>query len=107
MSIDLQALSAAELKNLIASAQDQLVKGERERVKAVREKILQLLEGENLELEQVFPNSKPSPRVKNPVAPKYAHPDNPSLTWSGRGKQPNWFKEALAAGKTQEQLLLS
>nr|WED69768.1 hypothetical protein PJ912_09455 [Pectobacterium colocasium] len=65
MSIDLQALSAAELKNLIASAQDQLVKGERERIKAVREKILQLLEGENLELEQVFPNSKPSPRVKN------------------------------------------
>nr|WED69767.1 H-NS histone family protein [Pectobacterium colocasium] len=40
------------------------------------------------------------------MAPKYAHPDNPSLTWSGRGKQPNWFKEALAAGKTQAQLLL-
>ncbi|RJL48656.1 H-NS histone family protein [Pectobacterium carotovorum] len=106
MSIDLQALSAAELKNLIASAQDQLVKGERERIKSVREKMLQLLEDENLELEQVFPTLKQSSRVKNPVAPKYAHPDNPSLTWSGRGKQLNWFKEALAASKTQEQLLL-
>lgn len=27
-------------------------------------------------------------------------------TWSGRGKRPNWFKEALAAGRTAEELLV-
>lgn len=25
-------------------------------------------------------------------------------TWSGRGRRPTWFNEALAAGKTAEQL---
>ena len=35
---------------------------------------------------------------------KYINPDNPTLTWSGRGQQPKWVKEALAKGKTLEQL---
>ena len=35
---------------------------------------------------------------------KYLNPENPTQTWSGRGKQPKWVKEALAKGKTLEQL---
>src|SRR5918992_5970767 len=38
--------------------------------------------------------------------PKYINPDNPDQTWSGRGHQPKWLKEALATGKTLEQLLI-
>jgi len=37
-------------------------------------------------------------------AAKYQHPENPALTWSGRGRKPQWFVEALEAGKTAEQL---
>ncbi|ETX13633.1 trans-acting regulatory protein hvrA [Roseivivax halodurans JCM 10272] len=36
--------------------------------------------------------------------PKYANPDNPSQTWSGRGRQPKWFIEAREAGKSAEDL---
>jgi DNA-binding protein H-NS len=35
---------------------------------------------------------------------KYINPENPTQTWSGRGQQPKWVKEALAKGKTLEQL---
>jgi DNA-binding protein H-NS len=38
--------------------------------------------------------------------PKYAHPENPSLTWTGRGRQPDWFKKALEDGKTREDMAL-
>lgn len=38
--------------------------------------------------------------------PKYAHPQNPSLTWSGRGRQPKWIKEGLAAGKSLDDFLI-
>ncbi|QCG68240.1 H-NS histone family protein [Pseudomonas veronii] len=106
MSIELQELSAKELKTLIASAQDLLVKGERERIKSVREKIVQLLKDEGLMLEQVFPAAKRSASVRASVKSKYVHPEDTSLTWTGRGMQPKWFKEALASGKTAEQLLL-
>jgi DNA-binding protein H-NS len=36
---------------------------------------------------------------------KYRNPDNPDQTWSGRGQQPKWVKEALAKGKTLEEFL--
>jgi DNA-binding protein H-NS len=39
--------------------------------------------------------------------PKYEHPENPALTWSGRGRQPDWFKEALGAGHSRDDLLIA
>ena len=41
-----------------------------------------------------------------PVIPKYQNPNNPSVTWSGRGKQPIWLKEQLGEGKKLEQFLI-
>ena len=41
-----------------------------------------------------------------PVAAKYRHPENPALTWSGRGRKPQWFVEALEAGKTAENMAI-
>ena len=43
---------------------------------------------------------------KAPSPPKYAHPQNPSVTWSGRGRQPAWIKEALATVTSLEALLI-
>ena len=39
--------------------------------------------------------------------PKYRHPENPALTWSGRGRQPAWFKEAIDAGHSRDDLLIA
>ena len=46
-------------------------------------------------------NGKPA-RAK--VAPKYANPADPSLTWTGRGRKPRWVQEYLDAGKKLEDL---
>lgn len=35
---------------------------------------------------------------------KYRNPQDPSITWSGRGRQPAWFTEALEAGTSPEEL---
>ncbi|MGR3365902.1 MAG: H-NS histone family protein [Sagittula sp.] len=40
------------------------------------------------------------------TAPKYRHPENPELTWTGRGRKPSWFIDALAAGTPAEDLLI-
>lgn len=40
------------------------------------------------------------------AAPKYVHPENPGKTWSGRGRQPQWFKDAIESGKTAEDLAI-
>ncbi len=44
---------------------------------------------------------------RNLQPPKYRHPANPALTWSGRGRQPAWFKEAIDAGTIRDDLLIA
>jgi len=46
-------------------------------------------------------------RKRAPAKQKYGDPKNPSRTWSGRGRQPVWVKEALASGKTLNDLRIS
>lgn len=47
---------------------------------------------------------KPAAKRRGGTA-KYT--DGNGRTWTGVGKRPTWFKEALAAGKTAEDLLIS
>jgi DNA-binding protein H-NS len=46
--------------------------------------------------------SKPAKTAK----PKYADPDNPANTWTGRGNQPVWLREAIEAGKSLEDFAI-
>ena len=43
---------------------------------------------------------------KTVSAPKYQHPENPELTWTGKGRKPAWFAEALAAGVSANDMLI-
>lgn len=40
-------------------------------------------------------------------APKYQHLGNQALTWSGRGRKPNWFVQAVVAGTPPESMLIT
>jgi DNA-binding protein H-NS len=40
------------------------------------------------------------------VAAKYANPNNPSETWTGRGRKPRWLAAKIKAGEKQEKFLL-
>lgn len=43
---------------------------------------------------------------RGPVAPKYRNPGNPDQVWSGRGRQPTWFREAIEAGTEPADLMI-
>ena len=43
-------------------------------------------------------------RAAKPAVVRYR--DDAGNSWTGRGKRPNWFKDALAAGKSAEDLLV-
>ena len=36
--------------------------------------------------------------------PKYVNPEDASVTWTGKGRKPKWFDQALAAGITPDQM---
>jgi DNA-binding protein H-NS len=52
------------------------------------------------------PGRKPGAKAAAKPARAAKYTDGQGRTWSGMGKRPDWFKAALAAGKTAEELLV-
>lgn len=109
MAINLDTLSPDELQALIKSAEAQMASARKNHVHEVRAKMDALLQNAGLTLDEVYPRrgSKGSTGTKSVVAPKYRNPENAAQTWSGRGKRPLWFVDALKKrGVTAESLLI-
>jgi DNA-binding protein H-NS len=104
VNIDLNAMSLKELRDLqsqvakaISSFEDRRKK---EALSELEEKAREL--GFSLaELTGVSTGRKRSPAVA-----RYANPENPAETWSGRGRKPRWFAAALATGRKAEDLAI-
>ncbi|MDX8351754.1 H-NS histone family protein [Cognatiyoonia sp. IB215182] len=41
---------------------------------------------------------------KTASVPKYRNPANADQTWTGKGRQPEWFKSAIAAGTSPDAM---
>lgn len=112
MAIDLKNLSPKELQALIAGANAQMQEAHATQIRTVREKIDGVLKSAGLTIDEVYPSrgGKKTAGKKGSlgtVAPKYRDPSDPSVTWSGRGRQPLWFAQALKKrGVTAETLLI-
>jgi len=110
MAVDIKNLNQNQLNELIAKAQARQNELRKEKVSKVREKINALLKAEGVTLDDVFGNRTPKARragaTGTALAAKYRNPANPEQTWSGRGKRPNWFNDALKAGKKEKDLLV-
>lgn len=39
----------------------------------------------------------------SPLTPPYRHPENPELTWSGRGARPKWLRSLLLKGHALDE----
>lgn len=48
--------------------------------------------------DDAFTEKKKIKGPKKPSKPKYANPDDASQTWTGKGRQPNWFRAAVVQG---------
>ncbi|MFQ6550253.1 H-NS family nucleoid-associated regulatory protein [Aestuariibius sp. 2305UL40-4] len=105
--IRLDKLSLDELKNLqkeVAQAITSFEKRQRDDALAA---IQAAAKEHGYSLDELMGgSSKKTAKPKTPAAPKYRHPENPEMTWSGRGRQPKWIKDALADGKTLDDYLI-
>lgn len=108
MAIDLKSLSPKELKALIANAESQMQEARASQVQEVRKKIDALLSNAGLTLADVYSIRGSKGGKRGAVAPKYRNPEDPSQTWTGRGKRPLWFAAALKRrGVTADSLLIA
>ena len=102
--INLDKLSLKELQQLSKDVDAAIVAARKANRKAAIDAANKAAAKHGFTLDELSGKAKTS--AKTPAPAKYAHPDNPSATWSGRGRQPNWIKEALAAGKSLDDFLI-
>ncbi len=104
MAIDLNTLSMKELKQLqkdVAAA----IAGfeEKKKRKDIAELEAKAKELGYSSLSQLIGTKRSKRRL---VPPKYCHPENKFLQWSGRGRRPAWFREALEGGLSEKDMLI-
>ncbi len=121
MSIDLTSMSKKELLALKARVEKAIERLERKTLEQARKAAEEAARKFGVTLDELTgtksgakqgaksrrKGSRKGSGKRQAKAPaKYANPDDPSQTWTGRGRQPAWFKQALAAGKAPEDMLI-
>lgn len=102
--INLNKMSLEELKQLqkdVTKAIDDFKERKRNEAIAAAEAAVKEL---GFSLKELTGAPVKKSKTKNP--PKYAHPENPAKTWTGRGRKPEWIKDAEAEGKSLEEFAI-
>lgn len=119
--MDLSGMTLVELRKLNTKVQNEIGKRQDSTRKTLLKRMQKMAAEEGLDISDVLPTAPlkkpaaaakkaPSVRskktVKAAIAPKYRSPADASITWSGRGRKPEWFKEWIDAGKAADELLI-
>lgn len=107
MAVDIKNLNHNQLNDLINKATIRQQELRKEKVSKLREKIHALIKAEGYTFEDIFGHGRVKARKSGGIVPpKYRNPADQEQTWSGRGKRPRWFNDALKAGKKEKDLLI-
>ena len=103
--IDLKNKTPEELQKIIAEAQTQLEEIQRGKYKEVVAQIKELAASIGVTVE-IQEGSKKANKNVSSVPAKYRHPDDHSITWTGRGMTPKWLKALIDSGHSKEEFLI-
>ena len=106
---DLKSMTRKELEKLKANIEKALAKldaKDKKAALAAAEKAAAAHGFSLAELAGVPQQRKAKKAAKKAGIAKYKNPADATQTWTGKGRQPQGFKDALASGKTPESMEL-
>jgi DNA-binding protein H-NS len=101
---DLESMSLDDLKKLSRDVERAIASFEDRKRREARKAMEKVAREFGLSVEEVVAPQKAPSRASKSAA-KYRNPANPSETWSGRGRQPGWYKDAIGKGKSPDTML--
>lgn len=108
MKFDLKNMTRKELEKLGGDVEKALEKLRKKDLKKVRQEMEKLAAAHGVSVADVLgnaaPKAKKAPKAKS-VA-KFANPADKSQTWTGKGRQPAWYKAAVDAGKSPDSMAI-
>ncbi len=103
MATDLTKMSEKDLAKLSGEIEKELQGREKNKRNEARKAAEQAAKKHGFSLNDLVGTTTKG--AKKPAAPaRYKNPADPKQTWSGRGRQPVWYKEALASGTDPKSL---
>ncbi len=103
--IDFSSYSLEQLKTLVQGAKREIALKEESRVQKIYDQIVELANNAGMstgDLLNIESNGKGN-GINRSVDVKFRNPRDLSQTWSGRGKRPQWLRQALEQGRKLEE----
>jgi DNA-binding protein H-NS len=103
VDVNLNTLSLKELKDLQTQVSRAIATFEDRKKREARAKVEEAARELGYSLSDLVEGGA---RAKSASVAKYANPASRKETWTGKGRQPGWFKAALAAGKSASDMAI-
>ena len=103
MGIPLKGLSRGELLNLQKRVEKALIRLQKADKKKALAAAQAAAKQHGFSLDELTTggagNGRKAKKTSVKGVPKYAHPKDPSITWTGKGRRPQWIVDAMDKGK--------
>jgi DNA-binding protein H-NS len=103
MARDLERMSFKDLQDLELKVRKAKASAQDRSRNEVREKVEAMVAAAGFKMSDLFGGRGGKGRK---VAAKYANPDDPSETWTGRGRKPRWLAAKLKDGDKIDKFLI-
>jgi len=104
--MNLSKLSSQELRTLQVDIDKEIASRRKEEQKQAKRELKEVAGKYRFALEDLLKGSTRAAKrgSRGGSTVRFRHPDDPSKTWTGRGRKPIWVKEWEAAGHSVEEL---
>lgn len=103
---NLTKYSIEELKSIIKDAEKLIDKKTKEEKKQARKAAEDAARKHGYSLNTLIGGASASRSSKPKNPPRYRNPSSPNQTWTGRGRQPAWIKDALRNGQSIDEFAI-
>lgn len=101
--VNFNKMSIPELEALQVEI-EQTIKQRREQDRtSLKQQMAEMATDAGFSLDELFGKANGK---KPAAAPKYRNPENPSQTYSGRGRRPHWLEQQLKSGASIDDFLI-
>lgn len=97
--MDISSLNLDELYVLADKIKSEIKSREVLEISKAKEQILNIASALGMTVDAILKGTTKPAKIKQVVAVKYRHPQNPTQQWTGRGRQPKWVTEWTESGK--------
>ncbi|OAN68974.1 DNA-binding protein [Sulfitobacter sp. EhC04] len=105
MELDLKSKSAKELEKILSDVKKALANAQARDRRDARKAAEKAAAEFGFSLSELADDEKPARKTKKAAAkpktvskPKFANPADRSQTWTGKGRQPNWYRAEVEKG---------